>query len=38
MQIATADAFVEAVRGAVKDPPRAYAEIVKVNMGAPATE
>jgi glyoxylase-like metal-dependent hydrolase (beta-lactamase superfamily II) len=38
MQAATADAFVEAVRGAVKDPPRAYAEIVKVNLGAPATE
>jgi len=38
MQIATADAFVEAVRGAVKDPPKAYAEIIKVNLGAPATE
>jgi glyoxylase-like metal-dependent hydrolase (beta-lactamase superfamily II)/rhodanese-related sulfurtransferase len=38
MQIATADAFVEAVRGAVADPPKAYAEIIKVNLGAPATE
>ena len=38
MQIATADAFVAAVRGAVKEPPPAYAEIIKVNLGAPATE
>ena len=38
MQIATADAFVAAVRGAVKDPPKAYAEIIKVNLGASATE
>ena len=38
MQIATADAFVEAVRGAVKDPPKAYAEIIRVNLGAAATE
>ena len=38
MQIATADEFVEAVRGAVKDPPKAYAEIIKVNLGASASE
>ena len=38
LQIATADRFVEAVRGAVKDPPKAYAEIIKVNLGAPASE
>jgi glyoxylase-like metal-dependent hydrolase (beta-lactamase superfamily II)/rhodanese-related sulfurtransferase len=38
MRIATADAFVEAVRGAVKDPPKAYAEIIQVNLGAPASE
>ncbi len=35
--IATAEAFVEAVRGAVKDPPKAYAEIIRVNLGAPAS-
>jgi len=34
MQIETADAFVDAVRGAVKDPPKAYAEIIRVNLGA----
>jgi glyoxylase-like metal-dependent hydrolase (beta-lactamase superfamily II)/rhodanese-related sulfurtransferase len=38
MQIATADAFVEAVRGAVKEPPKAYAGIIRVNLGAPASE
>ena len=38
LQIATADEFVRAVRGAVKDPPAAYAEIIQVNLGAPATE
>jgi glyoxylase-like metal-dependent hydrolase (beta-lactamase superfamily II)/rhodanese-related sulfurtransferase len=38
LRIATAEAFVEAVRGAVKDPPRAYAEIIRVNLGAPASE
>jgi glyoxylase-like metal-dependent hydrolase (beta-lactamase superfamily II)/rhodanese-related sulfurtransferase len=38
LQIATAAAFVEAMRGAVTDPPRAYAEIIRVNLGAPATE
>jgi glyoxylase-like metal-dependent hydrolase (beta-lactamase superfamily II)/rhodanese-related sulfurtransferase len=38
MRIATADEFVEAVRGAVKDPPKAYAEIIEVNLGAVATE
>jgi glyoxylase-like metal-dependent hydrolase (beta-lactamase superfamily II) len=38
MQIGTAEAFVDAVRGAVKDPPKAYAEIIKVNLGAAASE
>jgi glyoxylase-like metal-dependent hydrolase (beta-lactamase superfamily II) len=38
MRIATAEAFVEAVRGAVEDPPAAYAEIIRVNLGAPASE
>ena len=26
------------MRGAVKDPPKAYAEIIKVNLGASASE
>jgi glyoxylase-like metal-dependent hydrolase (beta-lactamase superfamily II)/rhodanese-related sulfurtransferase len=34
MKIETADAFVDALRGALKDPPKAYAEIVRVNLGA----
>ena len=34
----TPDEFVRAVRGAVKDPPAAYAEIIRVNLGAPASE
>jgi len=38
LQLATAEAFAEAVRGAVKDPPAAYAEIIQVNLGAPASE
>jgi glyoxylase-like metal-dependent hydrolase (beta-lactamase superfamily II)/rhodanese-related sulfurtransferase len=38
LRIATAEAFVTAVRGAVKDPPKAYAEIIRVNLGAPASE
>jgi glyoxylase-like metal-dependent hydrolase (beta-lactamase superfamily II)/rhodanese-related sulfurtransferase len=38
MRIATADEFVEAVRAAVEDPPKAYAEIIQVNLGAPASE
>jgi glyoxylase-like metal-dependent hydrolase (beta-lactamase superfamily II)/rhodanese-related sulfurtransferase len=38
MRIETPDEFVEAVRGAVKDPPKAYAEIIKVNLGAAASE
>jgi glyoxylase-like metal-dependent hydrolase (beta-lactamase superfamily II) len=38
LQIASAKAFVDAVRGAVKDPPKAYAEIIKVNLGAKASE
>jgi len=33
LAIPTADAFVEAVRGAVKEPPAAYAEITRVNLG-----
>jgi glyoxylase-like metal-dependent hydrolase (beta-lactamase superfamily II)/rhodanese-related sulfurtransferase len=33
LQIETAEGFVEAVRETVKDPPREYAEIVKVNLG-----
>jgi glyoxylase-like metal-dependent hydrolase (beta-lactamase superfamily II)/rhodanese-related sulfurtransferase len=38
LQIATPEAFVSAVRAAVKDPPAAYAEIIKVNLGTPASE
>jgi len=38
LQLASADAFVAAVRSAVKDPPREYAEIIKVNLGASASE
>ncbi len=38
MQIATADAFVEAVRRGVAEPPSAYGEIIRVNLGAAATE
>jgi glyoxylase-like metal-dependent hydrolase (beta-lactamase superfamily II) len=38
LQIATPEEFVSAVRGAVKDPPKAYAEIIKVNLGASASE
>jgi len=38
LQLETADAFVEAVRGAVKDPPAAYAEIIKLNLGGQASE
>jgi glyoxylase-like metal-dependent hydrolase (beta-lactamase superfamily II)/rhodanese-related sulfurtransferase len=38
MQIATADAFVEAVRSALKEQPKAYSEIIKVNLGAAAPE
>jgi glyoxylase-like metal-dependent hydrolase (beta-lactamase superfamily II)/rhodanese-related sulfurtransferase len=33
LQIMSEDEFVEAVRAAVKDPPPAYAEIIKVNLG-----
>ena len=33
LQFSTADAFVESVRAAVKDPPASYAEIIKVNLG-----
>lgn len=33
LQIETAEEFVETVRKAVTDPPRNYAEIVKVNLG-----
>jgi glyoxylase-like metal-dependent hydrolase (beta-lactamase superfamily II) len=38
LQLADADAFVDAVRGAVKEPPPAYAEIIKLNLGASASE
>jgi glyoxylase-like metal-dependent hydrolase (beta-lactamase superfamily II) len=38
MRIASAEAFVEAVRGAVEEPPAAYAEIIGVNLGAPASD
>ena len=34
LQIRTPEVFTEAVRGAVKDPPKAYAEIIKYNLGA----
>lgn len=33
LQFHSADDFVAAVRGSVKDPPAAYAEIIKVNLG-----
>jgi glyoxylase-like metal-dependent hydrolase (beta-lactamase superfamily II)/rhodanese-related sulfurtransferase len=33
LQIGSEDEFVEAVKRAVKDPPAAYAEIIKVNLG-----
>jgi glyoxylase-like metal-dependent hydrolase (beta-lactamase superfamily II)/rhodanese-related sulfurtransferase len=36
LQLGSADAFVEAVRGAVVDPPPAYAEITRLNLGARA--
>ena len=38
LQLESADAFVEAVRGAVKEPPAAYAEIIRLNLGAPASD
>jgi glyoxylase-like metal-dependent hydrolase (beta-lactamase superfamily II)/rhodanese-related sulfurtransferase len=38
LQLASASAFVEAVRGAVKEPPAAYAEIIKLNLGGRASE
>jgi glyoxylase-like metal-dependent hydrolase (beta-lactamase superfamily II) len=38
MRIPSADVFVEAMRAAVKDPPKAYAEIIRVNLGAAAGE
>jgi hypothetical protein len=38
LQLADADAFVDAVRSAVKEPPLAYAEIIKLNLGAQASE
>lgn len=38
LQLATAEAFVAAVRDAVKEPPAAYARIIEVNLGAPAAE
>ncbi len=38
LQIATAEDFVSAVRQAVKDPPPAYAGIIRVNLGEPASD
>jgi glyoxylase-like metal-dependent hydrolase (beta-lactamase superfamily II) len=38
LQLATPEAFVSAVRGAVKDPPAEYARIIQVNLGTPASE
>jgi hypothetical protein len=38
LQIDTPERFVEVVRGAVKDPPAAYARIIQVNLGATASE
>lgn len=38
LQLATPEEFVSAVRAAVKEPPAAYAEIIRVNLGAPADE
>jgi glyoxylase-like metal-dependent hydrolase (beta-lactamase superfamily II)/rhodanese-related sulfurtransferase len=38
LQLATPEEFVGAVRAAVKEPPAAYAEIIKVNLGQPAGE
>lgn len=38
LQLADADAFVDAVRSAVKEPPPAYAEIIRLNLGARASE
>lgn len=38
MRIASADAFVEAMRAAVREPPGAYAEITRVNLGGEASE
>lgn len=38
LQIETPEAFVNAVRQAVKQPPSAYAEIIKVNLGRVAGE
>jgi glyoxylase-like metal-dependent hydrolase (beta-lactamase superfamily II)/rhodanese-related sulfurtransferase len=37
MRIGSAREFVEAVRKAVKEPPAAYQEIIKVNLGAEAS-
>jgi glyoxylase-like metal-dependent hydrolase (beta-lactamase superfamily II) len=36
LQIRTVEEFVEAVRGAVKEPPKAYSEIIQVNLGVQA--
>jgi hypothetical protein len=38
LQLATPEAFVSAVRGAVKDPPAEYARIIQVNLGTPASD
>jgi glyoxylase-like metal-dependent hydrolase (beta-lactamase superfamily II) len=38
MQIPTAEAFIDAVRSAVKEPPASYAQIIRVNLGASEAE
>jgi glyoxylase-like metal-dependent hydrolase (beta-lactamase superfamily II) len=38
LQLATAEEFVSAVRGAVGEPPAAYASIVRVNLGTEASD
>lgn len=38
LQIESAEEFVKAVGAAVKDPPPAYAEIIRLNLGARASE
>jgi glyoxylase-like metal-dependent hydrolase (beta-lactamase superfamily II)/rhodanese-related sulfurtransferase len=38
LQIESAAAFAEAVSGAVGDPPAAYAEIIRLNLGGQASE
>jgi glyoxylase-like metal-dependent hydrolase (beta-lactamase superfamily II) len=38
LQLATAEDFVSAVRAAVKEPPPAYAGIMRANLGEPASD